>query len=295
LGYRTQWFVIYVGTCGFAYKDWLGPFYPAKTKPVEMLPFYARAFRAVEIDSSYYGVPGPRSVASMVARTPPGFRFSFKAPQTVTHPADPTSLTVHPDANLLLEGIEPARSAGKLACVLLQFPNAFKPEGNRETYVRHAVESFNGVAVVVEFRNVRWQRPQTLAMLAELGAGYCNVDMPRLEGLLHPSTDVTGPVGYVRFHGRNAKTWWRGTNVTRYDYLYTADELVPWTDRIADIEEQARDTYVFFNNHANAKSARNAEMMGDLLDDRYGTAAAEVVAHAEGGLPEQPALELNGL
>jgi uncharacterized protein YecE (DUF72 family) len=282
--------VIYVGTCGFAYKDWLGPFYPAKTKPAEMLPFYARAFRAVEIDSSYYGVPGPRSVASMVARTPPGFRFSFKAPQTVTHPADPVGLRVHDDAKLLLEGIEPARGAGKLACVLLQFPNGFKPEGNRETYVRRAVESFEGVPVVVEFRNAQWQRPQTMEMLAGLGASYCNVDMPRLTGLLHPSADVTGPVGYVRFHGRNAKTWWRGTNVTRYDYLYTSDELAPWTDRIAEMEEHARETYVFFNNHANAKSAKNAEMMEALLEDRFGESA---VAHAEGNTPEQPAFDFD--
>jgi uncharacterized protein YecE (DUF72 family) len=282
--------VIYVGTCGFAYKDWVGPFYPAKARPAEMLPFYARAFRAVEIDSSYYGVPGPRSVASMVARTPPGFRFSFKAPQSVTHPPDPTSLNVHADANRLLESLEPAHSAGKLACVLLQFPNAFKPEGNREAYVRRAVESFEGVRVVVEFRNVHWQRPQTMTMLAELGAGYCNVDMPRLEGLLHASADVTAPIGYVRFHGRNAKTWWRGTNVTRYDYLYSTEELAPWADRIAEIEDRAGETYVFFNNHANGKSARNAEMMEALLEDRFGESA---VAHGEGGVPEQPSFQFN--
>jgi uncharacterized protein YecE (DUF72 family) len=285
--------VIYVGTCGFAYKDWLGSFYPAKMKPVEMLPYYARAFPAVEIDSSYYGVPSARSVASMVARTPPGFRFSFKAPQSVTHPPDPNSLDVHADAQLLLEGLEPARTGGKLACVLLQFPNAFKPEGNRETYVRRAVESFERVPVVVEFRNARWQRPQTLELLNELGAGYCNVDMPRLEGLLHPSADVTGSIGYVRFHGRNASTWWRGTNVTRYDYVYSSEELAPWTDRIAEIEDRAQETYVFFNNHANGKSARNAEMMEALLDERFGEDAGRAVARAKGGLPEQPAFEFN--
>jgi uncharacterized protein YecE (DUF72 family) len=282
--------VIYVGTCGFAYKDWVGPFYALKTKPAEMLAHYARAFRAVEIDSSYYAVPSARSVASMVARTPLGFRFSFKAPQSVTHPPDPATLSVHADAGLLREGVEPARNSGKLACVLLQFPNAFKPEGNRKTYVRRAIEAFDGLAVVVEFRNAQWQRPETLRMLAELDAGYCNVDMPRLEGLLHPSADVAGPIGYVRFHGRNSKTWWRGTNVTRYDYLYTTDELAPWTDRIAEIEERAQETYVFFNNHANGKSAKNAEMMEALLDERYGESAGAAVAHAGRGLPEQPAL-----
>ena len=274
--------MIYVGTCGFGYKDWVGPFYPLKTKPAEMLPYYARRFRAVEIDSSYYGVPQARSVASMVARTPANFRFSFKAPQTVTHPADHLSLTVHDDAELLVEAVAPALSAGKLACILLQFPNGMRPERNREKYVARAVEAFGDLPVVVEFRNREWQRPETMEMLRELGAGYCNVDMPHLEGLLHPSSDATGQVGYVRFHGRNAKNWWRGTNVTRYDYSYSSDELLPWTGRVAEIAAQTRDTYVYFNNHAYGKAAANAEMFEALLDDQYGPQADAEVAHAPG-------------
>jgi uncharacterized protein YecE (DUF72 family) len=282
--------VIYIGTCGFSYKDWVGPFYPPKTKPAEMLPFYARRFLAVEIDSSYYGVPQPTTVRSMTARTPGNFRFSFKAPRTVTHPADPTSMRVHEDAKLLLESLEPMHEAGKLACVLAQFANGFKPEGNREDYVRAVVEAFAGVPVVVEFRNDRWQRPETLAMLREMRAGFVNVDMPKLDGLLGPSADASAPVGYVRFHGRNAGTWWQGTNVTRYDYLYTPEELVPWADRIADIEAATEQIYVFFNNHARGSAPRNAEAMEALLKERYGDLAAGAIAQAAGGDPEQRAL-----
>ncbi|MEO6836113.1 MAG: DUF72 domain-containing protein [Candidatus Tumulicola sp.] len=281
--------MIYVGTCGFSYRDWIGAFYPPKTKSAEMLPFYARSFRAVEIDSSYYGVPHPRTVASMAARTPPEFRFSFKIPQTVTHPPD-ASLRVHPDAGALLESVEPMVSAGKLACVLAQFPNSFKPEEEREEYVRRVVEAFEGVPVVVEFRNRLWQRPETIELLRALGAGYCNVDMPPIDRLLAPSSDASGPVGYVRFHGRNSKMWWRGSSVTRYDYLYAPEELVPWTDRIAEIEAQTRDTYAFFNNHANGHAARNAEMIVSMLDERYGELSAQVVAHAAGDAPKQATL-----
>lgn len=279
--------MIYVGTCGYAYKDWIGPFYPPKTKSAEMLATYARRFRAVEIDSSYYGVPKPQTVAGMAARTPAGFRFSFKLPQTVTHPPDPASLRVHDDARLLMESLEPMLAAGKLACVLAQFPNGFKPEGSRETYLRNVVEAFDGVPVVVEFRNRAWQRPEALALLRDLGAGFGNVDMPRLDGLMAPSSDAAGSVGYVRFHGRNAAQWWKGTNVTRYAYTYTAEELVPWADRIAEVEEQVDDTYVMFNNHASGRAAKNAEMLEALLDERYGPAAPEAIAHAEGGTPEQ--------
>lgn len=284
--------MIYVGTCGFSYKDWVGPFYPPKTRPAEMLPVYARRFRAVEIDSSYYGVPTERTVLSMASRTPADFRFSFKAPQTVTHPPDPTAGRVHDDASLLLESIEPMRSAGKLACVLVQFPNALRPDERGREYVRRVIDAFEGVRTVVEFRNGEWQEPATLEMLQAIGASYCNVDMPQLDGLMRPSSDTTGTIGYVRFHGRNAKTWWRGTNVTRYNYFYTTQELVPWADRIAEIEAQAGDTYVFFNNHANGKAAQNAEMLEALLEERYGADAADAIARVAGDAdPEQASFD----
>jgi len=127
---------------------------------------------------------------------------------------------------------------------------------------------------VAEFRNRDWQTARTHEFLSELGVGWCNVDMPRYETLLLPSSDVTSSIGYVRFHGRNAQKWWSGDNVTRYDYLYSPDELIPWTDRAAEIEEQAEQTYAFFNNHARGNAVRNAEMLSDLLRERYGEAAA---------------------
>jgi uncharacterized protein YecE (DUF72 family) len=255
-----------------------------------MLRTYARTFPAVEIDSSYYGVPSGHAVAAMAARTPPNFRFSFKAPKSVTHPAGGAAALVDDEAKLLVESLEPVRSAGKLACVLAQFPNGFKPEGDAVAYVARVAETFDGVPLVFEFRNRRWQQPETLELLGELGAGYANVDMPALEGLLEPSSDASGAIGYVRFHGRNAGTWWRGSNVTRYDYLYSVEELVPWADRIAEIEAQSRDTYAFFNNHANGKAPRNAEMLADLLLQRYGDDAAECLAPVGLPPPEQPAL-----
>ncbi|MBV8117462.1 MAG: DUF72 domain-containing protein, partial [Candidatus Eremiobacteraeota bacterium] len=139
--------MIYVGTCGFSYKDWIGPFYPPATKPAEMLPYYAREFCAVEIDSSYYGVPTVRTVESMGARTPPGFRFSFKAPQSVTHPPDGAAVRVHDDAALLRESLQPLIASEKLACVLVQFPNAFKPDGRRASYVARVIEALDDLPV----------------------------------------------------------------------------------------------------------------------------------------------------
>ena len=281
--------MIYVGTCGYAYKDWIGPFYPPRTRQDEMLPYYARSFSAVEIDTSYYGIPKASTIASMDARTPRTFRFTFKAPQSVTHPSD-TSGRIHPDGAALRDVIASLRESGKLACVLAQFANGFKRGAHNETYVRRVVETFAPIPVAVEFRHREWQSPETYAMLRDVGASYVNVDLPPLEGLPHGSSDATGPIGYVRFHGRNSAQWWTGDNVTRYAYSYSGEELVPWSDRVAEIEAQVEATYVFFNNHARGSAARNAETFEALLEERFGERAPDFVARGEGGNPQQSLL-----
>ncbi len=269
--------MIYVGTCGYAYKDWLGTFYPGTTRQAEMLPYYAKSFRAVEIDASYYGVLGPQTIAGMNARTSADFRFCFKVPQTVSHPPDPSVKRVHDDAAAFVASVMPIVTAEKFGCALLQFPNGFRRNETTEGYLRKAVDALRPLRLVAEFRNREWQTPETYELLSDLDVGWCNVDMPSYQTLLHPSSDVTGPVGYVRFHGRNAAQWWTGDNTTRYDYDYKPDELVPWTDRVAEIDERVEQTYAFFNNHARGNAARNAEMFIDMLRERYGSAADEVV------------------
>ena len=280
--------MIYVGTCGFSYKDWIGPFYPGKTKSPEMLPYYANAFRAVEIDSSFYGVLRPETIARMDEATPQNFRFCFKAPQTITHPPDVTA-RMHPDAQAFVDSVLPLVEHGKFGAALMQFPNAFKPVDSGQAYLKRLIAALEPLALVAEFRNREWQTPRTHELLAELGVGWCNVDMPRYESLLLPSSDVTSGPGYVRFHGRNAQTWWTGDNTTRYDYRYTEDELVPWADRVAEIEEEAGTTYAFFNNHARGNAVRNAEMFVDLLRERCGD-AADAIVPKRGDRPEQGTL-----
>ncbi len=282
--------VIYVGTCGFSYKDWIGPFYPGTIRSQEMLPFYASCFPAVEIDSSYYGVPALRTVERMDRATPPEFRFCFKAPATVTHPPDAGTTRIHPDAALFVESVTLIKESRKLGCALLQFPNGFRKTAASEIYLRLAVEALRPLPLVAEFRNREWQDAETHRLLSELRVGWCNVDMPRYDTLMEPSSDCTSSVGYVRFHGRNAANWWTGTNVTRYDYEYSPEELEPWTSRVAEIQDAAGTTFAFFNNHARGSAARNAELFIELLRTRYG-AGAGVVARREGAPAQRTLFE----
>ncbi len=280
--------MIYVGTCGYAYKDWIGPFYPGKVRSNEMLPYYARCFPAVEIDSSYYGVPEPKTIARMDKCTPSEFRFCFKAPSTVTHSPDITVTRVHPDARFFVESIVSLKEAGKLGCALLQFPNGFRKTPTAEAYLQRVVEALAPLPLVAEFRNREWQNAATQHLLAAMGVGWCNVDMPSYETLLQPSSDVTSSIGYLRFHGRNAEQWWTGDNVTRYDYEYSPEELEPWAARAGEIEEAAGTTFAFFNNHARGSAARNAELFIELLRNRYGD-VVDIVARRE-GVPAQGTL-----
>jgi len=282
--------MIYVGTCGYAYKDWVGPFYPPTIRNGEMLGYYAARFSAVEIDASYYGVPAERTIASFLARTPQRFRFSFKAPQTVTHPGDYGSTRIHSDGAELRERLTSVRDAGRLAAVLLQFPGGFAPDAQTDRYLDAALDAFDGLPLVAEFRNRAWQTPETAMRLRRRGVGFGNVDLPALPDLPVPAGEATSPVGYVRFHGRNATNWKTGDVVTRYDYSYLPEELTPWLDRIAEIDAKADDTYVFFNNHAVGQAAGNAATMERLLEERYGGEAGERIALPGDPPPVQPGL-----
>jgi len=259
--------VLYVGTCGYSYPDWVGTFYPPTTKQREMLRLYARRFPAVEIDATYYRIASPKTFETMARTTPEGFRFTAKLPGSLTHLAAPAEARLE-DARYFRESIEPLIAFGKLGCVLMQFPHGFHPNRTTLAHIRRLRETLADLPLVAEFRNDRWQNSETLRFLAELEIGWCNVDQPQFQGLLRPSADTTSAIGYVRFHGRNARMWWKHEHRDeRYDYLYSIEELEPWAGRVAELAADAnvREVYAFFNNHRRGQAPRNAEQFAALL------------------------------
>src|SRR5208283_2499411 len=113
----------WIGCSGWAYDDWVGPFYPRGSAPGDFLTRYARVFRVVEVDSSFYRAPSPFLVRRWAERTPEGFRFALKVPRDVTHEAGSTD--VHKVLDPFISSLEPLRSRGKLGPVVLQFPPSF--------------------------------------------------------------------------------------------------------------------------------------------------------------------------
>jgi uncharacterized protein YecE (DUF72 family) len=230
-----------------------------------MLPFYAEHFSVVEIDATYYRIPPEATFASMAARTPPEFRFTAKVPGTLTHQRGAGGAGALEDAKIFRAALEPLVAAGKLSAVLAQFPYSCRATPQAGESVRSLREALADLPFVAEFRNHDWQNAATLELLEQIDAAWCNVDEPRFERLLSPSSDVVGALAYVRFHGRNAKQWWTGSSDERYDFLYQAEELEPWADRITDMAATAKQTLVFFNNHRNGQAPKNALMLAKML------------------------------
>ena len=84
--------MIHIGTSGFSYKDWEGPFYPEGYSDREKLSYYAREFDTVEINYTYYNLPSAKTLMAMADKTPSHFVFSIKAHQSMTHPVSYTHL-----------------------------------------------------------------------------------------------------------------------------------------------------------------------------------------------------------
>lgn len=254
--------MIRIGTSGFSYDDWSGHFYPEKLAKKDMLSYYARAFDAVELNSSYYSIPGARSFASMAAKTPDNFDFVVKAHKDMTHTKEPKGEVF----DMFLGAITPLQDTGKFGCMLAQFPWGFKPSPDNVTKLRELRNRVGDLTTVIEFRNSDWVNEDTFGLLRELDFGFCSVDEPHLKGLMPGVAVATSDVAYVRFHGRNAKEWWHHEEAyQRYNYLYSEDELSEWVPKVNELDDKARKTYVFFNNHYRGQSASNAQLFARML------------------------------
>lgn len=252
--------MIRMGTSGFSYDDWIGEVYPEDLPRWQWLPFYATQFDTVELNVTYYRLPSRKIACGWVERTPDDFVFSVKAHRSLTHERK------EPDFEAYVESLAPIVEAGKLACVLAQFPHSFHSTVENRAYLPHLREGLADLPLVVEFRDSGWVNEATFEFLKSMEMGFCCVDEPRLRGLMPPVVRATGPVAYVRFHGRNAKKWWQHEHAwERYDYTYAQEELEEWAPRIRELEAAAPLTLVYANNHYKGQSVDTLRKLERVL------------------------------
>lgn len=268
-----------VGVAGWAYDDWNGPVYPRpRPRGFSPLAFVARYVDVIEVNSTFYAIPDPLHAArwAETAAPVPGFCFTAKLHRSFTHEAGGLDETM---VARFRGGLAPLEQAGVLAALLAQFPVTFtRSEANRAR-IAVLAERFASPPLVVELRHRSWFTPAAQAELEGLGTSIAAIDLP--EAADHPPHGHlrTGPVAYVRLHGRNARTWFdRGAGRDqRYDYLYAETELESIGRRVRAAAKGARGGYVIANNHFRGQALANAIELKARLHGEVPLAPASLV------------------
>jgi len=244
---------VLLGTSGWSYREWIGPFYKKKEK--SMLRAYSKVFKTVEIDSTFYAYPSKGMVMGWVKYSPEDFVFAAKLPKLITHEKMLNlEEDVEEDLNRFCELIRPLLLNGKLGCLLIQLPPKYKYDlEHLEDFFRILPREFK---FAVEFRNLSWMRNETWNLLKNYGVAYTIVDEP----LLPPEEQVTSDFAYFRWHGHGIRPW--------FNYRYNVDELRPWIPRVRRTAEGVKKVYGYFNNHFHGYAVENClqvlEMLGVL-------------------------------
>jgi len=229
----------------------------------EWLTYYAREFDTCEVNSTFYALPKPFSLKAMAEKTGEGFLFSIKANQEMTHQREVNAAVFKAFCQVL----EPIISAGKLGCILAQFPYSFRFNRDNWDYLKLFKERLGELPLVIEFRNAHWIRSEVFDWLRQHDLGFCCVDEPPLPNLLPPLAEATSKIGYVRFHGRNSAKWWQHEQAhERYDYSYSPSELSEWLPKIRKLENITEKAFVFANNHWRGQAISTIRQLRMMLD-----------------------------
>lgn len=260
--------MIRCGVAGWDYRDWAGIVYPAeRPRGFDALAWLSGFFDTIEINSTFYRPPAPKTAEGWTRRVEHNarFRFTAKLYQRFTHQRE--TAWSRAEVAQVTEGLQPLQDAGRLGCVLVQFPWSFKRDDAAREWLGDVVAAFAAFPLAIEVRHASWNVPEFYTGLAERGIGVVNIDQPLFDKSIAPDAKVTAGVGYVRLHGRNYGNWFRDSAESheRYDYLYTKDELAGWLDRIHAVAARARETYVVTNNHWRGQAAINAAMLVGML------------------------------
>lgn len=229
---------LWVGTSGYAYKEWKPAFYPADLKPDAFLSYYAARLRTVEINNTFYRFPSADQLEEWRTGTPEGFKFSFKAPQRITHMARLKDLALARD---FVERCGTMQD--KLGVILFQLPPNFQRDDDRLAAFVDGLSKNSRYAF--EFRHPSWLESSTWDTLRKHAIAMCVSDG---EGLTVPR-ELTAPHAYVRL--RNEP--------------YTPEQLAEWRKWIDDVLAGGADVYAYLKHDEHGQSP---EWALRLLDPR---------------------------
>jgi uncharacterized protein YecE (DUF72 family) len=256
-----------IGTCGWSYKEWAGPFYPKGTAAADFLSSYAERYPVVEVDSTFYRRPNRKMVEGWRDRTPNGFGFSLKVPQVITH--EKLLYDCRAEVSAFLSA---ARVLGpKLLCCVLQFGyfnrKAFAGLSAFLERLQPFLEAWPAeVPLAVEVRNKTWMTAQLADCLRAHRAAWVLPDqawMPSPLSVVRKVDAVTGPIAYVRLLGDRAAV---DALTPKLDHT-----VIDRTDQIRADAEAVRllservPVLVFVNNHFAGNTPATTRQLREAL------------------------------
>jgi len=248
---------IRLGTQGWNYDAWVGPFYPIGTRAADYLSLYARAFSTVEVDSTFYATPSASTVRGWAARVPAGFSFALKLPKEISH-----ENRLRDTAGLAPLFFDRARELGpKLGPILIQLGPDFSP-AERPALAGFLSQLPHDLQVAVEFRQRAWIEPDVLALLADHNVALALTDarwIPR-ETMLALAEQPTADFAYVRWMGPNRDI----VDYSRIQFDRTG-ELDAWSHKLRLLAERVKSVWGFANNHFAGHSPSTARDLQKLV------------------------------
>lgn len=264
---------ILIGTSGYDHPELKGIFYPADLKRKDFLSYYSTIFNALELNSTFYGMPDSNRMISFLERSSFRLNFSVKANRLLTHEVSRSWSVCAEDFK---SALKPMLEKKLLSTVLFQFPESFSYSVENRFYLSSLLKSFEGFPKVVEFRHRDWIRDSVFDGLAKRDSGIVFCDMPQLKNLpngFSAGTPFIGKHAYIRMHGRNANGWYAygnsSTETPRYDYEYSEDELKSFVPIINASLREGRSVQMYFNNHPKGVGTKNAVQMKNILAGNF--------------------------
>lgn len=233
-----------IGTSGWNYPHWTGKFYPKNISKKDWFDFYSKNFNTVEVNYSFYRWPSKKTMEKWYKEAPRNFKFTLKAPRTITHikklkNTERQIADFYKLSSLLKE---------KLGALLFQLPPSMKFNDNNFKKFEKFLKSLNkNKDNVIEFRHKSWWNKEVYHLLKKNKITFCIVS-----GLGMPEEIIsTNDIAYFRFHGRN------------YSTLYPKNAIKKYANIMKNL--RCKKIYAYFNNDANAYSIKNArELKGEV-------------------------------
>ncbi|WP_419805013.1 DUF72 domain-containing protein [Terriglobus sp.] len=232
---------VFAGTSGWAYPTWKPGFYPKEVPARRFLEHYGERLNSVEVNYTFRKLPEPAQMEGWLQATPKGFRFSFKAPEAITHRKRLRGCG--PAVAEFLDAVEPARAAKKLGLLLFQLPPNFKPDLERLDAFLSLEEMRRAGRVSFEFRHEGWFTPECFALLRRHGAALCVASSESVE-----TPEVHTARGFTSFR-------------LRMPGGYSEAEATAHAARFQALAAKGRDVYVYYKHEDEPTGPLAAEAM----------------------------------